>query len=156
LQSRDVLSKYRKATDSSERDRLSSDVEKIIAAQFDVRQRLREQELQQLADQLSRLRNIHQQRAEQKDRIVKDRVQQLLRDADGLGWGDAPSGPWPGVDVQMQLERDAMQDAQIQLERDAMQVAQEELERSVREHAQHEQPKVQADITPTPAPHVEP
>ncbi len=105
VKSRGLLSKYRAATNSGDRDRLSDELHKIIAAQFDIRQRMRVRELQRLADQLNRLRTIHQQRAEQKDRIVKDRIAQLLRDADGLGWGEVPHRPWPGVEVPVEFDQ---------------------------------------------------
>ncbi len=108
LQSHELLSQYRAATDSTERERLTNEIGKTVASQFDVRQRLREKELQQLADQLERLRNIHRQRAEQKDRIVKDHVEQLLRDADGLGWGDAPHRPRPSVVVPMLMDDESL------------------------------------------------
>jgi hypothetical protein len=52
-----------------------------------------EQVIKELEAQIKRLREIHQRREQQKDRIVADRLQQLLRDADGLGWGTEDAGP---------------------------------------------------------------
>ena len=52
----------------------------------------------QLGEQLRNLQEQHQRRAEQRDQIVEERVRQLLRDADGLGWGsheDRPANFFP-------------------------------------------------------------
>ena len=128
--SRDLLSKYRTASKSEDRDHLLSDVSKTVAEQFDVRQRMREKELQRLEDQLKRLRQVHQQRAEQKDRIVNDHVQQLVREADGLGWGEAPSASWPGIDADQEA---ALRSAGRADQEAALRESQQEFEQSIRE-----------------------
>jgi hypothetical protein len=43
---------------------------------------------------LNRLRAIHDRRERERNRIVGDRVQQLLHNADGLGWGDESRPEW--------------------------------------------------------------
>ena len=56
---------------------------------------------------MQRLRKVQDERKNQRDRIIADRVQQLLRDAVGLGWGDL------GGDVAAVAQHDlikAMQD----------------------------------------------
>jgi hypothetical protein len=63
-----------------------------VAEQFDVRQRMRERQLAALEEQVQRLRKTHNERGMQRDRIVNDRVQQLVREAQGLGWGDVGDG----------------------------------------------------------------
>ncbi len=61
---------------------------KIVSEQFDIRQSFRESELKEVEEHVRKLRELHQRRAMEKDQIVRDRVRQLLRDVEGLGWGD--------------------------------------------------------------------
>jgi hypothetical protein len=68
-----------------------------VAKQFDRRQDARARELKQLEDQVDKLRRLHERRTEARTEIVRDRVNQLLRQADGLGWGapeEVTGGPW--------------------------------------------------------------
>jgi len=96
-QTRDLLSKYSAANDQAERDQLVKEMTQVAAQDFDARQESRSQELKNLEEQLKKLRALHERRAKEKDDIVRDRVRNLLRDADGLGWGSdrigAPQSP---------------------------------------------------------------
>jgi hypothetical protein len=83
----EILAKYQGTEDSQQREQMRGDLQKIVSEQFDLRQELRQKELEQLEAQVRRLRTIHSRRQEVKESIVKDRVQQLIRDAEGLGWG---------------------------------------------------------------------
>ena len=82
-----ILRKYSSTTDEAERTSLAASLHATVAKQFAARQVHRLKELQRLEEQLARLRSIHQRRDQERGRIVDARVQQLLRDADGLGWG---------------------------------------------------------------------
>lgn len=81
------------AASAEERADAEKQIAEAVAKQFEIRQALRESQLVELEQQVKRLRTIHAERANQRDRIVSDRVQQLLREADGLGWGDAGDAP---------------------------------------------------------------
>jgi len=70
-----------------EKKDLADQLTKLVNEQFELRQENRENDLAALEEQVRRLREIHAKRNAQKDKIVADRVQQLLRNADGLGWG---------------------------------------------------------------------
>jgi hypothetical protein len=85
----ELVAKYKSLTDEDERKRFYVDMKLRVEDQFTVRQGLREKELVELEEQVKRLRDLHEKRNAQKDQIIGDRVQQLLREADGLGWGDA-------------------------------------------------------------------
>jgi len=61
---------------------------KVVSAHFDIRQELREKELKELEEKVKKLRELHLRRAKEKEQITRDHVRQLLRDVDGLGWGD--------------------------------------------------------------------
>lgn len=87
----EAAAQLRGATDA-DRAKLQQTIAELVAQQFDVRQSLRQRELEELTAQITRLRSLHDQRAAQKDRIVADRVSQVTRDAEGLGWGDDEAG----------------------------------------------------------------
>jgi len=82
-----LVSEYRQTEDEKERGWIAGELSKAIAKHFDIRQETRERELKQLEAQVRRLRELHDKRTKEKGQIVQDRVRQLLRDADGLGWG---------------------------------------------------------------------
>jgi hypothetical protein len=81
------VEEYRATQDEKERARIAKELPDLIAKEFDARQEAREQELKQLEEQLHKLKELHAKRGQQKEQIVEERVRQLLRDADGLGWG---------------------------------------------------------------------
>lgn len=84
----DVLKKYGETADEAQRATLSQQLRQLVDQEFTDRQNSRQADLQRLEEQLNRLRAIHQRRENEREQIVNDRVQQLLRNADGVGWGD--------------------------------------------------------------------
>lgn len=84
---RELLSQYNQTDDEAERAKIVKELTAVAAEEFDARQESREKQLQQLEEQLKKLRALHVRRSKEKDEIIRDRVRQLLRDADGLGWG---------------------------------------------------------------------
>ena len=86
-ETRKAIEAYRLTDDQDEKARIIKALPDVVAKQFDARQLAREGELKQLEDQLRKLQEVHQRRARQRDQIIEERVRQLLRDADGLGWG---------------------------------------------------------------------
>ena len=91
-QTRKLLSDYNDTEDEKERGQILDELTKVVAAHFEIRQQFRERELKQLEEQVKKLRELQQQRAKEKDQIVRDRVRQLIRDVDGLGWGNQELG----------------------------------------------------------------
>jgi hypothetical protein len=85
----ELAAKYKSLSDDNERSAVEQELLARVNDQFTVRQALREKELMELEEQVKHLRDLHEKRNGQKDRIVGDRVQLLLREAQGLGWGDA-------------------------------------------------------------------
>jgi len=90
-------------------DAMRGDVRQKIAEmldkQFALRQQRREREIQQIEDRVKKLREALGKRASAKDKIIERRINDLLSDAEGLGWGDAGPGagnpfgggsPYPG------------------------------------------------------------
>ena len=90
---RRLMDHYRATKDENERARIAKELPGLIAMQFDARQEARERELKQLEDQLQKLKELHAKRGQQKEQIIDERVRQLLREADGLGWGSDTEVP---------------------------------------------------------------
>lgn len=86
-ETRRLVGEYSRTEDEVERGAIARELTAVIARQFATRQEARERELKQIEAQVRKLRELHDRRTKQKDEIVQDRVRQLLRDADGLGWG---------------------------------------------------------------------
>ena len=64
-----------------------------LAEQFDARQAARESDLAALEAKVAKLRDLHDRRAAAKKEIVADRVETLLNEAAGLGWGEPGAEP---------------------------------------------------------------
>ena len=87
-----LVEKYGQAKEAKDKSDIEKELARVVADHFALRQDIREKELLDLEDQLKRLRKVHDQRSAEKDRIVTDRVQQLLRESSGLGWGTDANG----------------------------------------------------------------
>ena len=86
---------YAQESDSAKRRELEDRLRESVDNHFAVKQQLRAEELKQLEAQLRKLQTQHERRNEARSQITRDRVQQLLREADGLGWGSqSTSGAW--------------------------------------------------------------
>lgn len=68
--------------------RLSS----TLAKQFDTQQNMRELEVEQIEARLQKLRELISRRAESRRRIIEHRLEQVLNDAEGLGYSAAAGG----------------------------------------------------------------
>jgi len=69
--------------------------------QFEEKQSIRERELKELEEQLEELRTTHVKRESLKEKIIADRVQQLINNMDGIGWGNELSNVAYPVDTQL-------------------------------------------------------
>ncbi len=85
---RTLLKTYGESEVDSERTKTAEELTQVVGQQFDLRQKSREAELNQLEEKLRKLRGIHARREQERDTIIRARVQQLLREQDGLGWGE--------------------------------------------------------------------
>lgn len=68
----------------------------IVAAlekQFLLRQQYREREIQQIEERVKKLRAALDKRAAAKEKIIERRLNELLTEAEGLGWGEGPGRP---------------------------------------------------------------
>ena len=88
------LARQLKSVEGAEKEGLVAKLKSSVGEQFDQRQEGKARELKALEEQLAKLKEIHNKRTQQRDQIVADRVQQILREVEGLGWGtDSSDSP---------------------------------------------------------------
>ncbi len=90
-QTRTLVGEYRASSDTGKRVVTKDNLTAVVNEHFALRQTSRQSELDELEKELNRLRALHDRRQNQQDKIVADRVESLLREADGLGWGSSSS-----------------------------------------------------------------
>jgi hypothetical protein len=84
---RQLMSQYSQLADENQREAIVRELSRVVTQQFDTRQEIRNRELERLEVQIRKLRELHDKRARFRNEIIHERVRQLLRDLDGLGWG---------------------------------------------------------------------
>ena len=84
-----TLVKQLKSAEGAEKESVAQKLKSAVGEQFDFRHDAKAKELRALEEQLAKLKEIHNKRTQQRDRIVADRVQQILSEVDSLGWGVA-------------------------------------------------------------------
>lgn len=73
-------------TDSEKREDLRKKLSGVLELQFDASQKRRESEIAAIEKQLAKLKGTLKKRADARREIVERRLEQLTREADGLGW----------------------------------------------------------------------
>jgi hypothetical protein len=84
-QSQALVKQMGKAT-GDEKDKLKTKLTETLEKQFDMRQKRHEKELAALEAQVKKLKDMVQKRQDNRRDIISRRIDQLLRDAEGLGW----------------------------------------------------------------------
>jgi hypothetical protein len=84
---RQIVDQWKAATDASERDKLEQSLRNRLKTEFNARMNSHVAEIKELEEKVRQLRARLNLRREKQDEIVDHRLQQLLRDAEGLGWG---------------------------------------------------------------------
>jgi hypothetical protein len=74
------------AKTESEKDKLVIQLREILEKQFDVRQRRHESEVEELEAQVQKLRERIHKRQDNRSEIISQRLNVVIRDAEGLGW----------------------------------------------------------------------
>jgi len=76
------------------KDAVENELRDVLRESFEERLAAHTREVEQLEETVRQLREQLQRRTEKQDEIIQFRVQQLLREAEGLGWGSSRgSGP---------------------------------------------------------------
>ena len=68
--------------DQEKAGQLTERLQQLVARHFDVRQKIREREIQKLEQRLDQLRNQMELRSKARDRIIQDRLEKMT-DEDG-------------------------------------------------------------------------
>jgi hypothetical protein len=74
------------AKSDSDRDKAKSDLRELLEKQFDLRQQRHEKEITALETQVKKLKDLVRKRTDNRREIVSKRLDQVLNDAEGLGW----------------------------------------------------------------------
>ena len=90
-----LIAEYSRTEDESQRGKTKAKLSATLEKQFDVQQKRRDLEVVRIEAQLKKLREIMRKRGESRQTIIDKRLDQLLREADGLGWTPPHGGPVP-------------------------------------------------------------
>jgi hypothetical protein len=72
------------------RAKLKEKLASALAKQFDAQQKRRDLELARVEARLKKLREVMRKRGEERKTIIDKRLDQLVREAEGLGWSPPP------------------------------------------------------------------
>jgi hypothetical protein len=88
----ELARKLAKAENEDEKAQLRTKLTAMLDQVFDEHMKQQQKELDDLETQIRNLRALMKKRANAKQTIVERRIEQLIQDADGLGW-NAPNAP---------------------------------------------------------------
>jgi hypothetical protein len=103
-QTQKLIERWKNSKESDEREKLQTELRGQLKREFAARLAVHEREIKQLEEKVRQLRERLALRREKQDEIVDHRLQQILREAQGLGWGsDGVHGNaiyqyWPATD----------------------------------------------------------
>jgi hypothetical protein len=86
-QTQRLVERWKASKLDAEREKLEFELRGQLKREFAARLAVHEREIKQLEEKVRQLRERLTLRREKKDEIVEHRFQQILRDAQGLGWG---------------------------------------------------------------------
>jgi hypothetical protein len=86
----ELVEKLAKTEDKSDREKVQQSLRVVLKEQFEARLKTNEKEIEQLEAEVKRLRGQLELRRKRQDEIVDFRLTQLVREAQGLGWGTEP------------------------------------------------------------------
>lgn len=90
--SQSLVRKLADADDTTDRTPIVNELEDTIGKQFDVQQQVRELEVSRIEAKVKKLRETITKRAGARAAIVRNRREQLLQEAEGLGWNSPEGG----------------------------------------------------------------
>jgi hypothetical protein len=95
-QSGDLARQYAKAEKEEDKKEIRKKLADVLGKQFDAQMDHQQKELVELEKQIASLRSLLKKRQDAKTAIIDRRMEQLIQDAEGLGWR-APPGLQPGA-----------------------------------------------------------
>jgi hypothetical protein len=90
-QAHDLAQQYVKSEKEDDKKDIRKKLTEVLDKQFDLHLQEQQKELDELEKQVAKLKAVLRKRKDAKENIVERRFEQLVQDADGLGW-NAPSG----------------------------------------------------------------
>jgi hypothetical protein len=94
-QAAQLAQQYVKAEKEDQKKDIRKKLVDVLSQEFDHHSQQQQKELEELEKQIASLRAVLKKRVDAKATIVERRVEQLVQDAEGLGW-NAPHTPRPG------------------------------------------------------------
>jgi hypothetical protein len=91
-ESAEIIARFAEAEKAADRKQLAAELKATLAKQFDVQKKRREIELSRIEERVRKLREQIKKRDDARETIIDRRLDQLVDDADGLGWSP-PTGP---------------------------------------------------------------
>jgi hypothetical protein len=85
-ESEEFVSRYSEASDDEQRQKIKAQLAELVAKQFNLQQQIREDEVAQIEARVKKLRALIEKRKAAQQSIIENRLDQLLREAEGLGW----------------------------------------------------------------------
>ena len=86
-QSQEIVSRYTESENEIEQKTIKAELREALAKQFDVQRERRELELKRIEERVRKLRDQIKKRNDARDTIIDRRLDQLINEAEGLGWG---------------------------------------------------------------------
>jgi hypothetical protein len=90
--SEQLAAQYGGAKEDDKKSQLRTELRETLEKQFQLQEKRREQELVKIEERLKSLRELMQKRKDARQAIIDRRLDQLLRDAEGLGWNAPTTG----------------------------------------------------------------
>jgi hypothetical protein len=91
-----LVKEFTKATKEEDKKKIRTEITDLLAKQFDQHMKQQQKELEDLEKQIASVKETMKKRQDSKSTIVDRRVEQLILDADGMGW-NVPSNLRPGA-----------------------------------------------------------
>ena len=85
-QAEQVAQKLAAAKSDSDREKIKSQLAETLEKQFDQRQKRHEEEIKSLEAQVKKLKDLVDKRQENRREIVSARLNQIVKESQGLGW----------------------------------------------------------------------
>jgi hypothetical protein len=87
-----LIEGWKNSKEAVEREKLETELRALLRREFASRLAVHEREIKQLEEKVRQLRERLALRKEKQEDIVDHRLQQILREAQGLGWGSDEAG----------------------------------------------------------------
>jgi hypothetical protein len=86
-QTQKLIEGWKNSKEGAEREKLETELRALLRREFASRLAVHEREIKKLEEKVRQLRERLALRKEKQEEIVDHRLQQILREAQGLGWG---------------------------------------------------------------------